>query len=199
MVVGLQGVGKRARQAIARAMQHSDMPADAGAEGLVNLERVGAAEVLKRSDIPSKELGNCMNALDPLVTPGGVTRSSCGARYGNDLLGSWWTRRRATTCWPPSLFWGRRAWRACWGPSPTRVPPGARCVWAYSKIGPHCGNCGGVFGATWSCASRSSVGTWCLRGAICPICTPSCSVHQKRAHEQGFSQRCYRLLRDCAR
>lgn len=80
MVVGLQGVGKRARQAIARAMQHSDMPADSGAEGLVNLERVGAAEVLKRSDIPSKELGSCMNALDPLVTPGGKFYSCCSAR-----------------------------------------------------------------------------------------------------------------------
>jgi len=80
LAVGLQGVGKRARQAISRAMQSSDLPKDAGAEGLVNLERVGAGEALKHSDIPSRELDSCMNAMDPLVTPGGKLYSCCSAR-----------------------------------------------------------------------------------------------------------------------
>ena len=80
MTVGLQGVGERARQAMARAMQRSDIPAADGAEGVVNLERVGAAEVLARKDIPSKELSSCMNALDPLVIPDGRFYSCCSAR-----------------------------------------------------------------------------------------------------------------------
>lgn len=80
MVVGLQGVGTNARETIHRAMRRSKLPAGDDTGGLVNLERVGAAERLKHEDIPSRELGSCMNALDPLVTPGGKVYSCCSAR-----------------------------------------------------------------------------------------------------------------------
>lgn len=98
MVVGLQGVGSRAREAIGRAMRQSDLPTGAGSEGLVNLERVGAGKGLKRDDIPSRELGSCMNALDPLVTPSGKLYSCCSARLSqisNPILLRGTVRKRA--------------------------------------------------------------------------------------------------------
>lgn len=80
MVVGIQGVGGRSRQVIARVMKNGNIRTGDCIEGAVNLERVGVAEALSRSDIPSKALSSCMNAVDPLVTPDGNYYSCCSAR-----------------------------------------------------------------------------------------------------------------------
>jgi hypothetical protein len=80
MVVGLQGVGRRARKVIARIMKSGNICTADCLEGAVNLERVGVAESLPGSDIPSKVLSNCMNAMDPLVAPDGAYYSCCSAR-----------------------------------------------------------------------------------------------------------------------
>jgi hypothetical protein len=80
MVVSVQGVGVEARRKIDRVEASGVLSGHGSAVGHVNLENVGTAASIRTRDVPSRDNGTCLSAMDPVVTPQGIFLTCCSPR-----------------------------------------------------------------------------------------------------------------------